>query len=61
MYRRKFKVRSRNHLSRGKAISVTYSECVSVALLSSMQWTCTILLSVACPGLKYFYTLSHKL
>jgi hypothetical protein len=26
-------VRSRNHCCRGKAISITYSECVSVALV----------------------------
>jgi hypothetical protein len=31
-YRRNIKARSRNHSCRGKAISITYSECVFVAL-----------------------------
>jgi hypothetical protein len=30
---RNIKARSRNHCCRGKAISITYSECVSVALV----------------------------
>jgi hypothetical protein len=33
MYKRNIERRSRNHCFRGKAISITYSECVSVALL----------------------------
>jgi len=32
MYKRNIQVRSRNHYCSGKAISVTYSECVFVAL-----------------------------
>jgi predicted glycosyltransferase len=31
-YKRNIKARSRNHCHRGKAISITYSECVFVAL-----------------------------
>jgi hypothetical protein len=52
----------RNHLCRGKAISITYSECVSVALVikHTKRMRRIILLSVACPALPYFSTLSHK-
>jgi hypothetical protein len=32
-YKRNIEARSWNHCCRGKAISVTYSECVSVALI----------------------------
>jgi hypothetical protein len=47
---------------RGKAISTTNSECVSVALViqHAMRMRCIILPSVACPALKHFSTLSHK-
>ena len=38
---------------------MTYSECVSVALI--IQHAKIILSSVACPALKYFSTLTHKL
>jgi hypothetical protein len=54
--------RSRNHCCGGKAISITYSECVSVALV--VQHTKRVrpitLSSMACPALPYFSTLSHK-
>jgi hypothetical protein len=33
MYKRNIKERSRNHYCRGQAIGITYSECVSVALV----------------------------
>jgi hypothetical protein len=50
--------RSCNHCWHGKAISITYSECVSVALV--MQHAkfmhCIILPSVACPAVPYFST-----
>jgi hypothetical protein len=51
--------RSHNHCCSGKAISVTYCECVFV---SSMQraCACVMLCSVACPAVLYFFTLSHK-
>jgi hypothetical protein len=35
MYKRNILARSRNHCGSGKGITITYSECVSVALLSS--------------------------
>ena len=33
MFKSNIEARSRNHICRGKAESITYSECVSVALL----------------------------
>jgi hypothetical protein len=55
-------VRSRNHCCRGKAICVTYSECVSVALViqHAKRMRRIILSSVACPAVPYFSALSHK-
>jgi len=54
--------RSRNHYCRGKAIRITYSECVSVALgiQHAMHMPHVILPSVACPALQYFSTLFRK-
>jgi hypothetical protein len=45
-----------------EAISITYSECVSVALAVHhvMRMRRVILLSVACMALLYFSTLSHQ-
>jgi len=51
---------SHNNWRHGKAGSVTYLECVSVAVLSSMQCACAVLLSVASLALPYFPTVSHK-
>jgi hypothetical protein len=46
----------------GKAISITYSERVFVALViqRAKRMRRIILSSVACPGLPYFSTLFHK-
>jgi hypothetical protein len=53
--------RSRNNCCSGKAISITYSECVSVALvIQHVKRMRLILPSVACPALPYFFTLSYK-
>ena len=59
----------RNHCCSGKAVSIIYSECVCACVcvcicvqpsVSSTPCTCAIFLSVACPALLYFSTLSHK-
>jgi hypothetical protein len=50
-----------NNFSCGKALSITYCECVFVAL--SFQYAMRIrriTLYLACPGLSYYSTLSHK-
>ena len=45
-----------------KAVSITHSECVFVALVTkhAMKMRRIILLTVPCPALQYFATLSHK-
>ena len=54
--------RSCNRCYSGKAISVPYSECVSVALgiQHVMRMRRIILSSVACLAVQYFSTLFHK-
>jgi hypothetical protein len=54
-------VRLRNHYLRGKAIIITYSECVFVALvMQHAKLTRIIILSsVACLAVPYYSTLSH--
>ena len=56
---RNTEVHSCNHCCCGKAISITYSECVSVASVTQYaKCTCHVLLSSV--ALPYFSTLSHK-
>jgi hypothetical protein len=61
-YKRNIEARSRNNCCRGKAINITYSKFVSVALviLPVKRMRRIILSSVACLALPYFSTLSHK-
>jgi hypothetical protein len=53
---------SSNHCCRGKAISITYSECVSIASVTqhAKRMGRIVLSSVACLAVRYFPTLSHK-
>jgi hypothetical protein len=62
MFKRKIEARSHNYFCRGKAISITYSECVSVALViqHAKRMRRIILSSVACLALPDFSTLSDK-
>ena len=57
MYKLHIEARSHSYYCRGKAISVTYSECVSVALgIQHEIRICHIILSsVACPAVQYFF------
>ena len=61
-YECKFEGHSRNNCFSGKAIVITYSECVSEALViqHAKRMRRIILPSVACPALLHFSTLSHK-
>jgi hypothetical protein len=54
--------RSRNLCCGGKAVSITYSECVSVALFNqhAKRVRCIKLSLLACLTLQFFSTLSHE-
>jgi hypothetical protein len=54
--------RSHNHCCRQKAVSITYSECVFVILVTqhAKHMHHIILSSVACPAVPYFSALLHK-
>jgi hypothetical protein len=59
---RNTEARSRNHCHRRKAVSITYCECVSLALVirHAKRMRRIILPSVACLAVPYFSTLSEK-
>jgi len=61
MYTRNIQVCSCDHCCCAKARSVTFSECVSVALViqDAKHMHCIILSSAACLALPYFSTCSH--
>jgi hypothetical protein len=60
-YKHNIEVLSRNHCRHGKAISITYSDCVFVALVVkyAMQMCRIIVSSVTCLALSYSF--SHYL
>jgi len=62
VYEGNFEVRSCNHCCCKKAIRITYSECVSVALgIQHAKHVRRIIVTfVACPAVPLFSTLSHK-
>ena len=55
-------MRSRNQCCRGEQINITYSECVSVALViqHAKRKHSIVLSSVVCPALPHFSRFSHK-
>jgi len=59
---RNIEARSCNHCCSGKAISITYSECVSVAsgIQQAKRLHLITLSPVACLAPPYFSTLFHK-
>jgi len=61
-YKLYIEARSRNHFHREKAIGITYSECVSVALgiPHAVRMPRIILSPLTCLAVPYFSTLSHK-
>jgi hypothetical protein len=61
-YKRNIEARSRNYCCRGKALSITYSGCVSVPLViqDAMRMHRIIFTSVASLAVPNFSTLSHK-
>jgi hypothetical protein len=61
-YKRDIEARSQNHLWIGRAISITYSECVYVALVIwyVQRMGLNIALSVGCLAVLCFSLLSHK-
>jgi len=62
MYKHHIEAHSHNHCCCGKAVSVTYSVCVSGALViqhtRSMPYI--IFSTVACLAIPYFFTLSRQ-
>jgi len=55
-YKRNIGARSRNHDCRGKALSITYSECVSVSLViqHTKRMRLVVFLSVSFTAAPYF-------
>jgi len=51
-----------NHCHNGKAVIITYSECVCITLFiqHAVPMPSFIFSSVTCPNVPYFYTLFHS-
>jgi hypothetical protein len=62
MYKRKNEARSPNQFYHGKVISITYSQCMCVALLNkhTKRMRPIVLPCVSCLTMPHFCTLSHK-
>jgi len=62
VYERNIEASSRKHCCRRKAISITYSQCLSVALFiqHAMLMSHISLLPAVCLDVPYFTTLSYK-
>jgi hypothetical protein len=58
MYKHNTEVRLCKHCCSGKAISITYSKCVSVALV--IQLALCMHITLACPAVPYFFTSSYE-
>ena len=61
-YKHNTEMRTPNNFYHGKDVSITYSECVFVALViqHATPMPRIILTSVSCLAVSYFSTLSHK-
>ena len=61
-YKRKTETRSLWHFCRRKAVNITFSECVSVALViqHALRMRHITLSSVACLATMFFHTISKK-
>ena len=61
-YKCNIEAHSHNHCCRGKSVNITYSGCVSVALvIPEAKGMCRIMSSsVTCPAVPHFSALSHK-
>jgi hypothetical protein len=61
-YERNNEGRSRNHCSRGKAVSIAHAVYMSVALAIQLakRLRRITLSSASCPAVPYFSALSHK-
>ena len=59
-YKRNIETRSHNHCCSGKVISITHSECVSVALVIQHAMRMRHIAICGLPGSTAFSALSHK-
>jgi hypothetical protein len=59
MYKHNSGARLHNHRSSGQALSIIYSECESIALVTQHASICNILSSVVCLAPPYYSTFSY--